>query len=139
MCPNNLILGRATPSVPQGEFKDRPSFKHRFDFIQRLVDAFWVRWTREVFPNLVIQSKWHTESRNLAKGDVVLLQDSNAVRGRWKLALVEEPMASADNRVRKARISYQMEAGTRIQIVRPVQKLILLVPADSVGAECSEM
>ena len=139
LCPNDLILGRASSTIPQGEFKARSSLKHRLDFIQSLVNTFWKRWTREVFPNLVIQPKWHTESRNLQKGDIVLVQDSNLVRGQWKLALVERTELSKDLLVRKVAVSYRTAAGTRQEIERPVQRLILLVPVDGVGAECSEM
>ena len=84
MCPNDLLLGRSTPAIPQGPFKDRCSNKYRFDFVQTVVNSFWQRWVVEIFPNLVVRSKWHTEHRNLLVGDVVLVQDSNALRGKWK-------------------------------------------------------
>ena len=48
----------------------------------------WKNWSRDVFPGLVIRPKWHVESCNVQKGDVVLIQDSNAVRGEWKLGIV---------------------------------------------------
>ena len=130
LCPNDLLLGRASAVIPQGPFEKRSSFKYRLDFTQSVVDAFWRRWTREVFPNLVIQPKWHTESRNLQKGDIVLVQDSNLVRGQWKLALVERAEPSRDKLVRKVTVSYRTAAGTRQEIDRPVQKLILLVPTN---------
>ena len=106
MCPNDLLLGRTTPAIPQGPFKERCSFRFRFDFIQTVVEAFWKRWIQEVFPNLVIWPKWHTEQRNLKVGDVVLLQDTNALRGQWKKAVVEEATISSDGKVRHVRIRY---------------------------------
>ena len=139
LCPNDLMLGRASSKVPQGPFKERTSRKHRLDFIQAIVSAFWKRWTREVFPNLVLQPKWHTERRNLRKGDVVLVQDSNAVRGKWKMALVKEPLLSGDSKVRRAKLTYRTVEGGEQEVERAVQRLILLVPVDdaSVVAECS--
>jgi len=138
LCPNDLLLGRASSKVPQGPFKERTSRKHRLDFIQAIVSAFWKRWTREVFPNLILQPKWHTEKRNLQKGDVVLVQDSNAVRGKWKMALVKEPLFSEDSKVRKVKLTYRTVEGGEQEVERPVQRLILLVPVDdtSVVAEC---
>ena len=126
LCPNDLLLGRATPKVPQGPFKQRSSNRHRFDFVQAIVTAFWRRWTREVFPNLVIQKKCHTRQRDLEKGDVVLVEDANLLRGQWKMAMVEEPIRSEDNTVRRVLISYKTAEGTRQVVERPVQKLILL-------------
>ena len=78
LSPNDLILGRSSSHAPQVE---RVSSKYRFDYIQGIVGRFWKKWTREVFPSLVIRPKWHVERRNVKKGDVVLIQDGNAVRG----------------------------------------------------------
>ena len=36
----------------------------------------------------MLRQKWHTSHRNLKIGDVVLIQDSNLVRGNWKLGKV---------------------------------------------------
>ena len=130
LSPNDLILGRATTRVPQGPFKERCSDKHRFDYIQSVISNFWKRWMREVFPNLVVERKWHTEHRALQVGDVVLVQDANLVRGQWKMALVEDAILSKDNKVRRVIVSYNTEEGTRKRAERAVQKLILLVPTN---------
>ena len=87
-CPNDLILGRSSSHAPQGPFKERITNKHRFDHIQSIVQMFWKKWSRDVFPGMVIRPKWHVESRNVQKDDVVLIQDSNAVRGEWRLGTV---------------------------------------------------
>ena len=131
LCPNDLILGRASNKVPHGPFMERTSDKHRFDFLQKVVTAFWKRWNRDVFPNMVMEPKWHVEQRNLKEGDVVLVQDANPVRGRWKMALVESPIISEDGKVRRVEISYKSLEGTRITVERPVQRLIVLVPNEN--------
>ena len=132
LTPNDLMLGRASNHVPQGPFQERTSQNHRFDFLQKLTKQFWVRWIREVFPNLIIQPKWHVERRDLKKGDVVLVQDSNVVRGEWRMAIVTEPIRSEDGKIRKALLSYKdtRSNNTKVTISRPIQKLIVLVPAD---------
>ena len=86
-----------------------------------------VRW-REFPFRVETLRKWHTESRNVQKGDVVLVQDLNALRSKWKMALVEEPLLSEDGRVRRCEISYPSTGGTRVTVKRPVQKLIVIVP-----------
>ena len=135
LSPNDLLLGRASTNTPQGPFKERASDKHRLDFLQQIVSRFWKRWTREVFPNLVIQKKWHTAERNLCEGDVVLVQDANALRGVWKMAKITRTIVSADNRVRRVFITYVSGNGAKQEVERAVQKLILLVP--TVEAECT--
>ena len=129
MCPNDLLLGRSTPAIPQGPFKERCSNRFRFDFVQMIVESFWKRWVQEVFPSLVVWPKWHTEKRNLQVGDVVLIQDSDAFRGKWKKAVVDEATPSDDGKVRHVRVRYR-NGDTNITVDRPVQRLILLVPVD---------
>ena len=43
LCPNDLLLGRSSSKIPQGPFSQRTGHKHRFDFIQQTVSAFWKR------------------------------------------------------------------------------------------------
>jgi len=130
LCPNDILLGHSSSSVPQGPFKERVSNKFRLDFLQSLVSAFWKKWSREVFPNMVMQPKWHTEKRNLREGDVVLVQDANLMRGKWRMAVVKLAVPSEDNRIRRVMISYRSENNTEIVVQRAVQRLILLVPVE---------
>ena len=129
LCPNDLMLGRSTSRVPQGPFEDATNFVNRYKFIQSIMNNFWRRWSREIFPSLVIQPKWHVDRRNTQIGDVVLVQDSNLVRGEWKMALVSNILQSKDNRVRKVEVTYK-RGSTSITVSRPVQKLIILVPKE---------
>ena len=140
LCPNDLVLGRSTSHVPQGPFLERVSNKHRLDFIQAVVERFWQRWSRDVFPSFVIRHKWHVERRNLANGDVVLIQDNNLFRGEWKKGVVTEVFPSQDGKVRWVLVSYKnFSAGEKSQqckgvkfatVERPVQCLVVLVAKD---------
>ena len=132
LSPNDLLLGRASSCIPQGPFQEATSNKHRFEFMQQIVNTFWKRWVREVFPSLVVCPKWHTERRNLLKGDVVLLQDDNALRGKWKKAVVEEAVISADGKVRHVTVRYRTPGNVEIVVQRAVQRLVLLVPVGDV-------
>ena len=131
LCPNDLLLGRASSKIPQGPFQERCSNKHRHDFLQGVINAFWRRWLREVFPGMVVEPKWHTQQRDVREGDVVLVQDLNLVRGQWRMALVEEAIVSADGRVRRVMISYRTDEGTKSIVERPVQKLIVIAPKET--------
>ena len=83
LSPNHLLLGRA------------------------IVDAFWKRWIRDYFPSLLIRQKWHVEKRNVKVGDVVIIQDSNLVRGSWRLGRVSNVFPGDDGRVRNVEIQYK--------------------------------
>ena len=88
LAPNDLLLGRSSARIPQGPFSDNMNTADRYKFVQAVINNFWRRWMREVFPTLVIQPKWHVDRRNARIGDVVLLQDSNLVRREWKMGII---------------------------------------------------
>ena len=85
LCPNDILLGRATSEVPQGPFKDTTNPHHRVEFVQSIVESFWKRWHRDVFPNLVPTKKWHTAQRNVCPEDIVVVQTENSKRGKWTI------------------------------------------------------
>ena len=83
---------------------------------------------RDVFPSLVIQPKWHVEKRNVQTGDIVLVQDINAIRGQWKMAIVKRVIPSIDGKVRRVEVLYNNNG--KVTVERPIQKLIVLVPTE---------
>ena len=54
LCPNDLLLGRSTPRVPSGPFRETSNPNHRYEFVEGVVDTFWRKWTRDFFPSLII-------------------------------------------------------------------------------------
>ena len=68
LCPNDILLGRATNTVPQGPFCDTLNLRHRFEFCQRIVNSSWKQWARDVLPHLVPRKNWNTSTRNVSVG-----------------------------------------------------------------------
>jgi len=132
LSPNDLLLGHSTNSVPQGPFDLTTNKYQRFKFVQRVADAFWKRWTEEYFPSLIIQQKWHTSHRNIMKGDVVIVQDSNLIRGKWRIGRVTKADPSLrDGFVRNVEIEYKNTGSKNyLTITRAVQRVIVLVPTE---------
>ena len=91
-------------------------------------------------PALVVQRKWHTATRNLCPGDVVIVADKNTLRGDYRLALVQDVFPGEDGKVRKVTVKYKSYRtgekvheyrGARDTVVsRAVQRLALVVPVD---------
>ena len=95
--PNSLFIGWASDRIAAGPFQAEEMFdpdlkqvRSRFNLVQGLTNQFWKNWTTLYFPSLLIRQKWHTSKRNLCVGDVCLLQDSNCLRGEWRLCKVSE-------------------------------------------------
>ena len=94
-------------------------------FIQKIVDSFWKRWERDVFPTLVPRKKWIVEKRNVRLDDIVVTKDENAVRGSWTVGRVVSVYPGEDGRVRNEKIK---TATSEYQ--RPVTKIAVIHPAE---------
>ena len=140
LTPNSLLLGRATASNPLGWQPYDASIVTRYHLVQSVVEDFWKRWTELYAPALVVQRKWHTATRNLCPGDVVIVADKNTLRGDYRLALVQDVFPGEDGKVRKVTVKYKSYRtgekvheyrGARDTVVsRAVQRLALVVPVD---------
>lgn len=125
LCPNDLLLGRSSTNVPQGPFRETRNPRHRFEFIQRIVDGFWRSWMRDVFPLLVPRRKWNCERRNVRVDDVVLLSDQNAIRGKWTLGKVIQVYPGTDGKVRTVKVKTK-----DTEYNRPISKIVVIYPAE---------
>lgn len=121
LCPNDLLLGRATSEVPQGPFQSTNNPRKRVEFVQKIVDSFWKRWTRDVLPTLVPSKKWLVERRNVRIGDIVVLSDPNAVRGKWIVGRITEVYPGKDDKVRNVKV--KTATG---EYSRPITKLSVI-------------
>ena len=149
LTPNSLLLGRATATNPGGWHPQEASNTSRFNLLQNLADEFWKRWTELCAPSLVLHPKWHTSQRNLKPGDVVLVfDDSSAIRGEYRLAIIREVYAGDDHKVRKVSLAYKTYkvgekvaeySGAKDQVItRSIQRLVLIVPVDEDSTVVSE-
>ena len=125
ICPNELLLGRASSHVPQGPFRQSKNPRHRVEFVQRIVDSFWNRWTRDVFPSLIPRKKWNAERRNVRVDDFVIVQTPGAVRGKWKVGRVINVFPGHDGRVRNIKV--KTPTG---EYERPITKIAVIYPAE---------
>ena len=125
LCPNDMLLGRATSEVPQGPFSNTKNLRKRVELVQTLVNSFWKRWSRDVQPVLVPRKVWQNEKRNVRVKDIVVVADSNAVRGKWSVGKVLEVFPRSDSHVRNVKAKLQNGEYTR-----PVTKLAIIYPAE---------
>ena len=103
-----------------------------------MVESFWKKWTRDYFPTLITRKRWNVERRNVLVGDMVLIEDTRAKRGVWKIGIVKDVKVSGDVRVRRAVVMYknisesqpasQYQGTPYVEVDRPVHNLIVLVP-----------
>ena len=137
LCPNDLILGRNNINVPNEIFDESSNDFKKYKFINKIVSSFWKKWNRDFFHTLIVRQKWHVKSRNVRIGDIVLVQDANSVRGKWKLAQVIKTYVGSDDKVRNVTIRYKLnKSGTTYHgqndsiVNRSVHSLVIIIPIE---------
>ncbi|XP_038073422.1 uncharacterized protein LOC119741653 [Patiria miniata] len=124
--PNSLILLKPDSTLPPGVFSQEDQYsRRRWRQMQYMADVFWKRWTREYLPTLQQRQKWSQPSRNIEKGDVVLIVDNSAPRNSWPMGLVQEVFMDKRGHVRSVKVMTKTSV-----LVRPITKLCLLLEQD---------
>ena len=144
LSPNSLLLGRSSDRINSGPFRpnvqeltDQNSFKSRFQLVQTITNQFWQTWTKLYFPSLIVRQKWHCERRNLQKDDICVIQDSNTLRGEWRLARVSCTYPDQHGKVRNVELMVKPKQGgagdyvptAPVFIKRHVKNVVVLEPA----------
>ena len=109
----------------QGPFKESQNPRHRVEFVQKIVDSFWKRWSRDVFPSLVPRKQWQIERRNVRIDDVMTVADKNAVRGSWTMGRIVDVFPGADRKVHNVKVKTAKGVYSR-----PVTKIAVIYPAE---------
>eukprot|EP00794_Sanderia_malayensis_P018503 gene18503-20361_t len=120
------LIGRATSEVPQGPLQETKDARQRVQFVQQIVNSFWKRWIRDVFPSLIPQKKWHVDKCNVQPDDIVIVADSNAIRGKWKIGRIVETFPGSDGSVRNVKV----KTATGLYSP-PITKVAVICPAES--------
>ena len=133
--PNQLLLGRSTNVLPDDtELVDSLPMKARYRIVHHVTMTFWKQWASEVSPVLVNRPTWHTKGRNLCVNDVVLICHSTAIKGKYRLAVVEEVKVSDDGCVRSVLLRYAVVTKDNksrvVRVRRSVQRLALILPVE---------
>ena len=122
LTPNHLLLLRAGPTLPPGNFHKNDKYsKRRWRHIQYLSDQFWKRWTKEYLPLLQTRQKWNQPRRDFRAGDIVLVAQENSPRNSWPMGRIIETISGRDNKVRRVKIKSRDSVYDR-----PIDKCVLL-------------
>jgi len=126
LTPGHFLIGRPLTSLPdpQGSYRAISLLK-RWHLCQNLVRHFWERWSKEYLCILNKHNKWRFPTRNVAVGDVVILQERGMVPTEWPLGRIVEVYPGQDGMVRV--VSVKTSRGI---YHRPVTKIAVLIPTE---------
>ena len=123
LSPSHLIYGRRLTPLSTGfsnygsydDYDSQLNLSKRFLYLTKTLSQFWNRWRRE-YPR---------SSAEVKTGDVVVIQDDNVKRGRWKTGIIEEVIKGKDGNIRGAKV-WKIGKGKPEILNRPLQKLFPL-------------
>lgn len=134
LTPNMLLTMKSDITLPPpGKFEDSDIYsRKRWIQVQSIANQFWRRYRGEYLNQLQSRAKWLRPKRNMKVGDVVSVNEGDAMRNDWKLAKVTECKQSSDGLVRSVKIMVGngTPSGKPVILERPISKLILLVGAE---------
>lgn len=123
LCPNDILLGRASNTVPPGQLHQTENPPPSI-WIFGIVHSFWKVWATDVLPHLVPRKKWHAERQNVAANDIVIVADTNAVHGTWKVRRILQVFPGEDGLVQNMHV--KTASGT---YTRPATNIYKIHPA----------
>ena len=133
--PNELIKPPGDNFLDDTPIVDNLTMAACYRVVNHVAKSFWQKWCILVGPSLVTRQKWHTKSRNMLIGDLVMIADSSKIKGKYQLGIVVATKASKDGLVRSATVRYFIrgdtaEQWTAQQVERSVQRLSLILAVE---------
>ena len=127
LTPGHFLIGKPLVALPDSQLSYRSMLLlKRWHLCQQLVRHFWECWHNEYFRTLNKYNKWHFPSRNVAVGDVVILQETGTISTKWPIARVIAVYPGLDKLV--CVVTVKTPQGT---YKRPVSKVAVLLPNET--------
>lgn len=137
LTPSHLILGRRILSPPD-DYMPRPDEEERYianseiltrrmSFLQRTVEHFWRRWSKEYLLELrsahAASNVRKGDGTHVTEGDIVVVHSENEKRCFWRLGVVEKLIRGRDDIVRGAQVRVSVNGRRTAILRRPVERL----------------
>ena len=102
LTPGHFLVGRPLTAVAEPDVTDISASRlSTYQFICKLQQHFWKRWSKEYISELQGRTKWRQQQSHLQPGILVLLKEDNLAPSRWKLGRIVQVHTGSDgfNRV----------------------------------------
>ncbi|CAG7827671.1 unnamed protein product, partial [Allacma fusca] len=97
LTPGHFLIGDALTSIPEPSLQEETeSHLTKWKRLQKTVQQFWKRWSREYLSRLQQRPKWLNLKPPLKIGDLVLLKDERLPTLKWTLARIVEAHTGLD-------------------------------------------
>ncbi|KYN50081.1 Pro-Pol polyprotein, partial [Cyphomyrmex costatus] len=124
LTPGHFLIGAPLNAIPQCSLTEMPNNRlNRFQYLTKLVQSFWSRWSREYLSTLQKRIKWNREDQvsTIKNGMMVILQEDNLPSMQWPLGRIVECHPGHDKHIRI--VNVKTAKGV---LSRPVTRLCIL-------------
>ena len=122
LTPGHFLIGSALTALPEPDMSQIPMSRlGRWQLVQRLMQHFWSRWSKEFLSRLQQRPKWQTTKPNITIGELVLIKNELMPPLKWKLARVLHIHPGKDENVRV--VTLKTDSG---ELTRSINKLCRL-------------
>ncbi|XKL67281.1 hypothetical protein PGB90_002772 [Kerria lacca] len=87
--PAHLVIGQPLLTSIDGEPPLSTSINVRYALRETVFHSLWSSWHADYLNQLQAKFKWQHPSRNIQKGDVILIKEDNLPSSFWPMAIVE--------------------------------------------------
>lgn len=121
LTPAHFLIGQAILTPPHPDVTHLETNRlSRYQFLQRLLQLFWKKWSHEYLSRLQQRPKWKQQHPNMEVGQIVLIHDET-MPTQWNMGRITKTFKGADQLVRSVEVNCK-----GVTITRPIHKLSLL-------------
>ncbi|XP_047535757.1 uncharacterized protein LOC125070100 [Vanessa atalanta] len=122
LTPGHFLVGEPLITIPDRDnTDDHITGIERWRLIQKMVNDFWKRWSREYLVLLSQRYKWTTNRTEPEINDIVIVKEDNVPPAKWILGKIIQKHTGKDNITRVVTIKCKNNF-----LKRPVSKLCFL-------------
>lgn len=120
LTPAHFLIGRSLVSVPDQDVTEvKDGRLSQFQKIQKIMQQFWKRWSKEYVSELQTRVKWKRSSSALIQpGAMVVIREDNVPPLKWRLGRVLEQHPGPDGEVRV--VSIKCASGVKKRAISKV-------------------
>lgn len=102
LTPSHFLIGEVITALPDANYLETHENRlSRFQRLQKILQHFWQRWSREYLAELQTRTRWKEKHPELLQpGVLVLVRDKNLPPLKWVMGRVVEVHKGADGVVR---------------------------------------
>lgn len=122
LTPAHFLIGRTFTSLPDPDVRDiKLNRLDRYQYLQRLNQQFWNRWSKDYLNSLQQRTKWKQTSKNIEIGAIVLIKEDNLPPFKWMLGRITGVQPGQDGIIRV--VTIKCASGV---LKRAISKLCIL-------------